>query len=39
LECHRISFELAAMAEELADQWEAIELTIGEYVGNRAAAK
>lgn len=28
-ECHRISLELAVMAEELADQWEAIELTMG----------
>jgi hypothetical protein len=27
-ECHRISLELAAMAEELADQWDAIELTM-----------
>ena len=27
-ECHRISLELAVAAEELADQWEAIELTM-----------
>jgi len=38
-ECHRISLELAEMAEELADQWDAIELTMAEYLGNRAAAK
>jgi hypothetical protein len=37
-ECHRISLELAAMAEELADQWDAIELTMAGYLGNRSAA-
>jgi hypothetical protein len=39
VECHRISLELAATADELADQWDAIDLTIAEYVGNRAAAQ
>ena len=38
-ECHRISLELAATAEELADQWDAIDLTMIEYLGNRAVAK
>jgi hypothetical protein len=38
-ECHRISLELAATAEALADQWDAIELTMAGYLGNRAAAK
>ena len=33
-ECRRISLELAAAAEELADQWEAIELTMAGYLGN-----
>ena len=33
-ECHRISLELAVAAEELADQWEAIELTMAGYLGN-----
>jgi len=37
-ECHRISLELAAMAEELADQWDAIELTMAGYLGSRSAA-
>ena len=38
-ECRRISLELAATADELADQWDAIDLTIAGYVGDRAAAK
>jgi hypothetical protein len=38
-ECHRISLELAATAEALADQWDAIELTMAGYLGNRTAAK
>ena len=38
-ECHRISLELAVAAEELADQWEAIELTMAEYFTDRAVAK
>jgi hypothetical protein len=38
-ECHRISLELAETAEELADRWDAIELTMAGYLGNRAAAK
>jgi hypothetical protein len=38
-ECHRISLELAETAEELADQWDAIELTMAGYPGNRAPAK
>jgi len=38
-ECHRISLELAAVAEELADQWDAIELTMAGYLGNRSTAK
>jgi hypothetical protein len=38
-ECHRISLELAAMADELADQWDAIDLTIAGYLGSQAAAK
>ena len=33
-ECRRISLELAAVAEELADQWEAMELTMAGYLGN-----
>jgi hypothetical protein len=37
-ECHRISLELAAMAEELADQWDAIELTMAGYLGSWLAA-
>ena len=37
-ECHRISLELAMMADELADQWEAIELAMG-HLADRAAAK
>jgi hypothetical protein len=36
-ECHRISLELAATADELADQWDAMELTMGAYLGDRAA--
>jgi hypothetical protein len=38
-ECRRISLELAATADELADQWDAIDLTIAGYVGDRATAK
>jgi hypothetical protein len=38
-ECHRISLELAAIAEELADQWDAIDLTMARYLGDRVAAK
>jgi hypothetical protein len=38
-ECHRISLELATMADELADQWDAIDLTIGGYLSVRVAAK
>ena len=38
-ECHRISVELAATAEALADQWDAIELTMTGFLGNRAAGK
>jgi len=38
-ECHRISLELAAVADELADQWDAIDLTIADYLGSQAAAK
>ena len=38
-ECHRISLELAATADELADQWDAIDLTIAGYISDRVAAK
>jgi len=38
-ECHRISLELAETAEELADQWDAIAVTMAGYLGDRAAAK
>jgi hypothetical protein len=38
-ECHRICLELAATADELADQWDAIDLTIAGYLGDRVAAK
>jgi len=38
-ECHRVSLELAEMAEELADQWDAISVTMASYLGDRAAAK
>jgi len=38
-ECHRISLELAGMAEELADQWDAIAVTMASYLGGHAAAK
>jgi hypothetical protein len=38
VECRRISFELAAMIEEVADQWDAIELTIAGYLADRVAA-
>ena len=38
-ECHRISLELAETAEELADQWDAIAVTLAGYLGDRAAAK
>jgi hypothetical protein len=38
-ECHRIPLELAAMAEELADQWDAIDLTMVGYLGDLVAAK
>jgi len=38
-ECHRISLELAEMAEELADQWDALAVTMVSYLGDRAAAK
>jgi hypothetical protein len=34
-ECHRISLELAITAADLADQWDAMELTMG-YLGGRA---
>jgi hypothetical protein len=34
-ECHRISLELAITAADLADQWDAMELTRG-YLGGRA---
>jgi len=34
-ECHRISLELAITAADLADQWDAMELTKG-YLGGRA---
>ena len=36
VECHWISLELATEAEEVADPWDAIELTIA---GDLAAAK
>jgi hypothetical protein len=39
VECRRISLELAATAEELADQWDAIEFTMARYLADRAAAK
>ena len=38
-ECHRISLELAEMAEELAEQWDALAVTMAGYLGDRAAAK
>jgi hypothetical protein len=38
-ECHRISLELAATADELADQWDAIDLTIAGYLSDRVVAK
>jgi hypothetical protein len=38
-ECRRISLELAAMADELADQWDLIDLTISGYLTDRVAAK
>jgi hypothetical protein len=38
-ECHRISLELAEMAEELADQWDALAVTMVSYLADRAAAK
>ena len=34
-ESHRISLELAITAADLADQWDAMELTMG-YLGGRA---
>jgi hypothetical protein len=34
-ECHRISLEFAATAEALADQWDAIELTMAGYLNRR----
>jgi hypothetical protein len=37
-ECHRFSLELAVTAEDLADQWDAMELTMG-YLGDRATAE
>jgi hypothetical protein len=37
-ECHRISLELAELAEELADQWDALAVTMAGYLGHRAAA-
>ena len=38
-ECRRISLELAATADELADQWDMIDLTIAGYLRAPAAAK
>ena len=38
-ECDRIWRELAEKAEELADQWDALGLTMAAYLGDRAAAK
>jgi len=38
-ECRRISLELATMADELADQWDLIDLTISGYLTDRVAAK
>jgi hypothetical protein len=38
-ECRRISLELATMAEELADQWNLVDLTIAGYLTDRVAAK
>jgi hypothetical protein len=38
-ECHRISLELADLAEELADQWDALTVVMVGYLGDRAAAK
>ena len=38
-ECHRISLEFAETAEELADQWDAIAVTMASYLGGHAAAK
>jgi hypothetical protein len=37
-ECHRISLELAELAEELADQWDALTVTMAGYLGVRAPA-
>ena len=33
-ECHRISLELAETAEALADQWDAIAVTMVSYLGD-----
>jgi hypothetical protein len=38
-ECHRISLELAATAEELANQWDAIAVMVATYLADRAAAE
>jgi hypothetical protein len=38
-ECHRISLELAELAEELADQWDVLMAAMVGYLGARAAAK
>jgi len=34
-----VALELAEMVEELADQWDAIAVTMASYLGDRAAAK
>ena len=31
-ECHRISLELAEMADERADQWDALAVTMASYL-------
>jgi hypothetical protein len=38
-ECHRISLALAERPKRGAVQWDAIELTMVGYLGNRAPAK
>ena len=37
-ECHRTSLELTEMAEELADQSDALAVTVASNLGDRAAA-
>jgi hypothetical protein len=38
-ECHRISLELAELAEELADQWDVLTVVMVGYLGAPAAAR